>query len=783
MAMGNEQNLEMQTERQMGCMAGFLQIFYRQHFLTGKRLYSTKRLPSSRVVDTTLDLEISAPSLPANSRELGDTKQLRSSAQPSPEVDVAELPPKSPLPLPVFNLRDVSKSSWNIYRDSPRLSLDSRATMDAKGGLHPKEIRTVASVLPMANRSCGIGNDYTSDGYRQRSPSVIARLMGLEPQPVSVEPELRRSASESRASRDIFHSRFVTEGGNTLSKLPSRSKSSLTIDGVKENTQLNADYEDPRDQSWKQSNKAALSKGLNRIGSGSPPTPWRASQHRKCLFDSADIFPEPKQTVSIQYGEVCKRLKMRGIDKPSKDLETLKQILEALQLKGLLHSNKPSGPNQANRRIFVYDESPIVLIRPSRLLTSTLSTGYGSDYSPLKGGNHGRSVRRHISFAGENSPSVNPCLERYVSSPTTRNEGSAKTRRPKFPTNPKPSSVGIQKRLNESTENQRVTPNQSPMRKPRITRPDQTANGGSHRSKKTASKTEHKEKITTAIVVADESSSISWSSFTTSTDTERSKTAVYEEGKNLLERCDKLLNSTAEMNETDTQPSPVSVLDSSFYKDESLTPSPVTTKRNLDFKDESIDLVEEIWSPVISPVRSKCGETLDDSDFSYISDVLRVSRCLSDKSDVFQLLEKQQHLKGKDTSKASRLQRKLIFDTTTEILDRNRQLPPWNTASRDDHNVNKSSLNKVWSEFQRIREPNTAQDLFGVICGVLKKDLSAGDATTSWADCPAEKSGAVLDMERMIFKDLIGETIEDLAALACRSSSMSCQKPRRKLVL
>lgn len=51
-----------------------------------------------------------------------------------------------------------------------------------------------------------------------------------------------------------------------------------------------------------------------------------------------------------------------------------------------------------------------------------------------------------------------------------------------------------------------------------------------------------------------------------------------------MERCDKLLHSIAEFAATDMQPSPVSVLDSSFYKDESLTPSPVTTKRNIDFK-------------------------------------------------------------------------------------------------------------------------------------------------------------------------------------------------------
>lgn len=51
-----------------------------------------------------------------------------------------------------------------------------------------------------------------------------------------------------------------------------------------------------------------------------------------------------------------------------------------------------------------------------------------------------------------------------------------------------------------------------------------------------------------------------------------------------MERCDKLLHSIAEITATDMQPSPVSVLDSSFYKDESSTPSPVTTRRNIDFK-------------------------------------------------------------------------------------------------------------------------------------------------------------------------------------------------------
>lgn len=56
----------------------------------------------------------------------------------------------------------------------------------------------------------------------------------------------------------------------------------------------------------------------------------------------------------------------------------------------------------------------------------------------------------------------------------------------------------------------------------------------------------------------------------------------YKEGRSLLERCDKLLHSIAEITATELQPSPVSVLDSSFYKDES-SPSPVL-KRSIDFK-------------------------------------------------------------------------------------------------------------------------------------------------------------------------------------------------------
>ena len=55
---------------------------------------------------------------------------------------------------------------------------------------------------------------------------------------------------------------------------------------------------------------------------------------------------------------------------------------------------------------------------------------------------------------------------------------------------------------------------------------------------------------------------------------QRYRLEEYKEGKDLLDRCDKLLNSIAEITAAnELQPSPVSVLDSSFYKDDWSSPS------------------------------------------------------------------------------------------------------------------------------------------------------------------------------------------------------------------
>ena len=66
-----------------------------------------------------------------------------------------------------------------------------------------------------------------------------------------------------------------------------------------------------------------------------------------------------------------------------------------------------------------------------------------------------------------------------------------------------------------------------------------------------------------------------------------------------------------------------------------------------------------------------------------------------------------------------------------------------------------------------------------MIIAVLKKDL-AEDSITGWGECPVEMSEVVLDIERLIFKDLIGESIQDLAAVA--GKNVGARKHCRKLV-
>ncbi|WJX18563.1 hypothetical protein P8452_08350 [Trifolium repens] len=718
-----DQNLEKHIHKHMGCMAGFFQIFDRNHILSTKRIYSTtKRLP---------------PPSPETPQKDGGSPVL---SAPSPVKEIQQCEAK-PI-LPVLELKEGTRSSWKFSREAPRLSLDSRAVVDAKGALHPREIRT--------NTTVNIDNG--GEKQRRSTSSVIVRLMGLDSLPTDSAAKLQRSASESRVSRDRFsESKIKSNNYTQRSNVGSSQMNNHNHNHNHTNSNVvNVNANNVNYVNSYGTNDNRLWNGRGSEG-GKGSLPQKQSKgtimvQKKSFYDSTDFFPEPKQNVSI-YGEIEKRLKMRGINQPSQDLDTLKHILEALQLKGLLHSQRPN-------------QSPIVLMKPlrssSRFDQFNGRTGYDSP-PPHSSVRSSPRARRNLSprLSGENDRAQ---VNSRNSSPNRRNVPNVETRR---------------RISNEGVDSRRVSPVNSPKISSRRNAMAPTMTGGSPRMRKVIDP-----KVKMLSVAEDEWSTVSDNSFTTSnshTDTERYKLDEYKEGRNLLDRCDKLLNSIAEITAANElqQPSPVSVLDSSFYKDEWCSPSPIT-KRCIDynFKDQAAESEDEMWSAG----EGKSDEA-EDCDFVYVSEILRASSYFPDDCDIFSLLEKQQFLKGKDTSKASTLQRRLIFDTLQEIVNRNNRLPPWKAVVQGDETP------KIWSEFRRIREreeseSESSEDLFGVICGVLKKDMA--EEMSGWGEWTVEIGDVVLDIERLVFKDLIGETIQHLASFLPQCNKLEVL--RRKLV-
>ncbi|KAG2537275.1 uncharacterized protein LOC120692700 [Panicum virgatum] len=82
-------------------------------------------------------------------------------------------------------------------------------------------------------------------------------------------------------------------------------------------------------------------------------------------FDAHEVFLEPAKhadpAAGGTHGEIERRLRMCGIAEPAQDLEMLKQILEALQLNGLLHHTPTLPPHVRTASAL----PPIVVMRPN----------------------------------------------------------------------------------------------------------------------------------------------------------------------------------------------------------------------------------------------------------------------------------------------------------------------------------------------------------------------------------------------------------------------------------
>ncbi|KMZ62118.1 hypothetical protein ZOSMA_48G00380 [Zostera marina] len=333
MAPGRLREDQDNLERQVGCINGFFHLFDKHQIPPGKRIYSTKRLPSS---------SSSSSSPAATSPSPSEKSQLSSmsSSKYSPPTPPATRSSRT-LPLPLFENKDGAKTSWKL-REAPRLSLDSRL-LETKRKLFPPDIRTT----PMST-----GNDQDK---QIGSPSVIARLMGLDPLPKSESggtdegccgaPQLKRSASESRATKEFLQYPFLhlEKGSQEIKSDPAKFNTGSTIP---------SQCSQMRDYSGVQKKKPS---SFNPQEFFTEPT----------MKFGSDVYHDGGDATENLYVEIEKSLRIPAV---GKDLDSLKQILEALRLKGLLHSN-PYPIHQLRNQTFDQHRqkhhSPIVLMKPA----------------------------------------------------------------------------------------------------------------------------------------------------------------------------------------------------------------------------------------------------------------------------------------------------------------------------------------------------------------------------------------------------------------------------------
>ncbi|KAI3500671.1 hypothetical protein L1887_36495 [Cichorium endivia] len=239
------------------------------------------------------------------------------------------------------------------------------------------------------------------------------------------------------------------------------------------------------------------------------------------------------------------------------------------------------------------------------------------------------------------------------------------------------------------------------------------------------------------------------------------------------------------------QPSPVSVLDVFNTED---TPSPLK-KKHIAFNDYETPQFEENhemeWNQVGIYPDDFCEFKMNflNEDHKYIGQILLVSGILKDlesvirmvqiqptgsliKSDLFNFLEKKRY--NECHKKNQRSKRKMIFDSVNDILlQKLTVFGMWGGKRRVGILNGEKLLKELCLE---IDNSQTAPERCGYDEDDEVKNLVSVDVNKSedWDNYCCEVPGVVLDIERLIFKDLINEVVN--ADMAQDSPGRYCSR-------
>jgi len=278
--------------------------------------------------------------------------------------------------------------------------------------------------------------------------------------------------------------------------------------------------------------------------------------------------------------------------------------------------------------------------------------------------------------------------------------------------------------------------------------------------------------------------------------------------RGLLERCGKLLSSIqaftgGDAAGSDQQPSPVSVLDAAAFLADGDSPSSSSgSKRAIDFSSvgggagpkppaatASSDPEDDEWALGTWP---EGPEASGDPDYAYVAELVRLfggarGGRLRDPADVYKAAEQRRRQRGGDPGDTWH-QRRLLCGAVGEALERQRAACPWDPAA---WLRGAELVDHVWAEVRRAGEPaprtaededdeeEAEEDLNAVTCRAIRRDMAADEgrwaATRQRWVSGAEAAEAVLQIERLVFRDLVADTIRELA-------DADRPLPRRKLV-
>ncbi|XP_051116807.1 protein LONGIFOLIA 1-like isoform X2 [Andrographis paniculata] len=677
-----------------------------------------------------------------------------------------------------FDAGDVSKSSMKL-KDLPRLSLDSR--------------------------------DGKSISGNQARPSVVAKLMGLEMLPVD--------SDDTSSSRKIDEE-FVDTSSSFEKIEPIKTKGS---------------WKEPSSPRWRSPDGSM--KPMSRISI--EPAPWKqidGSKGSQKPVSKSSRLPAKASTASFPsvYSEIEKRLKDLEFNQSGKDLRALKQILEAMQAKGLLemskegqHSNfaNPGDEDQIlsgslrlveNRKLETRKklgssqnhESSIVIMKPVKLVEKS-----GPSYSAVstkdqifKTNERSNSLIKASKTApsatrlqplgkesnagsGKSSGSVSPRMQQKKPEPEKRS-------RPPTPTSPDSSrstrqqnklqvesnSPGGGRRRLRHPNNQKIDDRMSPSSSTKAS--ELTISD----LKSTLTMNED-ESIESGFVPPEHSSPVSVLENVLGKQDSPSRAKF-------AEKTPKVETSTTMTNET----SVVAIENFAPISTESGVAFEINRKklRSIENLVQKLQRLNSTHDEARTDYIASLCENAD-PDHRYVSEILLASglllRDLTDfkfhpsghpvNPELFLVLEQttsSNSSKGqcgsgkKSRSAAGRIHRKLIFDVANEILA-GRLAPkglnvaePWirpvKVARKTDAVNGQKLLREICNEIDGLRGSKNSKCSDDVEIDVDDfddwKSILCDDVTRRsgrWTEFDEEVSGAVLDIERLIFKDLVSEIV------------------------